>query len=260
MINLPNLTWRASPNYSSRNGQKVRLIVCHDCEGSYSGSVSWFSMARSQVSAHIVLREDGAQATQMVAWGNKAWHAVDVNSYSEGIEAAGYSAKGLGADEWQALANIVAFRLRANGIPCQRATSSNNWTGYCQHRDLGAMGGGHLDVTQDMNVWMAFQKLVAAAYQDTMPVSWDYGSSAPAAQELPAGFKPCGTQRHDLVDGSLAWAQMRLNALGISSSPLTVDGIEGPDTRNAIVRFQAAHDLAIDGVAGPLTIAALKAV
>src|ERR1700744_1438163 len=113
---LPTLTWTASPNYSSRSGQKVRLIVVHDCEGSFAGSVSWFAMARSQVSAHIVLSEDGLKAVQMVAWGNKAWHSCDVNSFSEGIEAAGFAAKGLGAPEWAALAAIVAFRLRANAI------------------------------------------------------------------------------------------------------------------------------------------------
>ena len=41
-------------------------------------------------------------------------------------------------------------------------------------------------------------------------------------------------------------------ALGI-----TADGIYGPQTRAAILRFQRAHGLAADGIAGPATLAAL---
>src|ERR1035437_9656490 len=114
---LPSLKFVSSPNYSSRNGNAVRLIVVHDCEGSYNGSISWFSQAASKVSAHIVLSEDGTQATQMVAWANKAWHVCSFNPVSEGIEAAGFSAKGLGAPEWLELASITAYRLHAHGLP-----------------------------------------------------------------------------------------------------------------------------------------------
>lgn len=57
--------------------------------------------------------------------------------------------------------------------------------------------------------------------------------------------------------------QERLNALGFDAGP--VDGIDGPMTRTAVARFQLAcaqprHYLAVDGIAGPLTFAALQAV
>lgn len=262
-LQLPALTWTPSPNYSSRGGQRVRLIVVHDCEGSFAGSVSWFAMARSQVSAQIVLSDDGARAVLMVAWGNKAWHACDVNSFSEGIEAAGYAAKGLGAPEWATLAAIVAFRLRANGIPCQRATAANAWTGYCQHVDLGAMGGGHHDVTLDPAIRAQFDALIAAAYAQEMPASWTPAGQAPAP-DAPAGFTPSGTVRHDLAPPSIEWAQAMLNKVRASTIPLTVDGLDGPATRNAVKAFQAFENartpgaLSVDGEIGPQTIAALE--
>ena len=256
---MPVLTWVASPNYSSRGGQRVRLIVVHDCEGSFNGSVGWFAMSASQVSVHVVLSEDGTKAVQMVAWANKAWHACFVNPFSEGIEAAGYAAKGLGQPEWEALAAIVAFRLHANDIPCQVATAANNWTGFCQHADLGAAGGGHHDITSDPAVWQAFVSLVQAAYAQANTVM-GWGSAGDAVTPpLPSNFRSAGTVRNDLAPPSLEWVQMKLNALSVPLSPLTVDGLDGRLTQAAVSRFQQAHRLFVDGIAGPQTIAALQA-
>ena len=49
---LPALLWRPSPNFSSRRGTRVDLIVLHDCEGRYEGSMRWFEMRQLNVSAH----------------------------------------------------------------------------------------------------------------------------------------------------------------------------------------------------------------
>jgi hypothetical protein len=61
----------------------------------------------------------------------------------------------------------------------------------------------------------------------------------------------------------LTGVQYRLNHLGYGAGP--VDGINGPRTRKAIIRFQTDHHgdqfkLAIDGIPGPLTQAALAAI
>ncbi len=254
---LPRLTSTPSPNFSSRYGNRVRLIVVHDCEGSFAGSVSWFSQARSQVSAHIVLSEDGARAVQMVAFANKAWHACAFNPFSEGIEAAGYAAKGLGAAEWQALAAIVAFRMHENGIPCQVASASNGWTGFCQHVDLGAAGGGHHDITSDPAIWGAFVAKVEMLHAEPMPDVWR-PTFAEAAPTMPDQSAPRFNPRYDFEPPSLEWVQAVLNRLGIPHTPLTVDGIEGVKTRAAIVDFQERAHLFIDGEAGPKTCAALE--
>ena len=255
------LDWRASPNYSSRNGARVRLLVVHDCEGSYAGSVSWFAMAAAMVSAHLVLSEDGSRATQMVAFGNKAWHVCDFNGFSEGIEAAGYAAKGLGAPEWRALAKLTAWRLKANGIPCQVAAAANNWTGFCQHADLGAAGGGHHDITRDPAVWAAFVAMAQAEYPGASDVSPGL-TSLPAAPRLaaPAGWvSPSPAPRHDLDDESIAVAQALLNARGFARPALIVDGLEGTATEHALISFQIAKRLTPDGILGPATWAALNA-
>src|SRR5712691_8514087 len=91
-ITLPKLQWVESPNCSDRKpGVPLDLIVIHDTEGGYAGAISWFGNGHSQVSAHIVLREDGGEATQMVPYAKKAWHCATFNSRSIGLEMAGFA-------------------------------------------------------------------------------------------------------------------------------------------------------------------------
>lgn len=58
-------------------------------------------------------------------------------------------------------------------------------------------------------------------------------------------------------DGSVKWLQRALNTLG-ASPELVVDGHTGPKTRKAVRDFQTAAGLPVDGVAGPVTLAAIK--
>jgi hypothetical protein len=55
---------------------------------------------------------------------------------------------------------------------------------------------------------------------------------------------------------SVSWVQTQLNRLG---EHLTVDGHQGPDTRAAIARFQAANGLVVDEMAGLETCSLLDA-
>lgn len=52
--------------------------------------------------------------------------------------------------------------------------------------------------------------------------------------------------------------QQALNVLGLTGTPLGVDGIVGPKTRIAIREFQELSDLHVDGIAGPETRKALE--
>ena len=244
-----------SPNYSSRGGAKVRLVVVHDCEGSEQGAISWFAQARSRVSAQAVLSADGKRMTRMVDWQNKAWHACNFNPVSDGIEMAGFAAKGFDAPEWQAMANVVAWRLKARGLPPTWAQRGEG-AGFCSHHDLGAAGGGHYDPTTDSAVWAHFVGLVQAAYGDAPGDAVAPTITVPPPS-APSGWTPHGTIRHDHDVGSFEWAQIELNALGFARPLLQVDGINGPATERAVAAFQSAHGLYVDGVYGPNTEAAL---
>jgi len=153
---LPPLKWVESPNQSARDhGTHVDLIVVHDTEGGYDGAVSWFANSHSQVSAHIVLKEDGSEATQMVPYDRKAWHCESFNSRSIGLEMAGFAKDGYGPHEWAVAARVVAFLLHRYGLPARWAKGGGG-DGFCRHYDLGAAGGGHHDPTTDDAVWAKF--------------------------------------------------------------------------------------------------------
>ncbi len=169
---LPKLHWIASPNFSKRTAP-VDLIVVHDTEGGYTGAISWFSQKKSGVSAHFVLREDGAEATQMVHLDDKAWHAKAFNSRSIGIEMAGFASKGFAPAEWQAAANMVAWLLKEYKIPV-RWTHDGSTSGFCSHYNLGVAGGGHKDPTTDTAKWQQFVQLVSAVPADQLPPTWPF--------------------------------------------------------------------------------------
>jgi hypothetical protein len=274
---LPALKHVPSPNYSLRGGAAVRLFVVHDCEGSYAGSVGWFAQVRSQVSAHLVLRKDGLEATQCVPMDRKAWHACAANPYSDSLELEGFEKDGFGDAELDAAAAIVAWGLIRRGLPCRWAEHGEG-EGFCSHYDLGAAGGGHFDITTDRAVWLAFAARVEAAYSafgvgplpawalDGLPPLAAIGAPPPA----PVGWTPSGTTRKLADDepgappvGSILWVQEKLVALKIPLAPgFACDGLNGPITRAALVAFQrhagfAAAD--VDGLIGPRTMAALEA-
>lgn len=159
---LPPLSWVPSPNYSERaRGTTLDLIVVHDTEGGYGSAVSWFANRHSQVSAHIVLKEDGTQATQMVPYSLKAWHCAAFNSRSIGLEMAGFAKAGYGEHEWAVAARIVGFLLHRFKIPAQWSHGGEG-PGFCRHYDLGAQGGNHTDPTTDDAVWGGFVERVQA--------------------------------------------------------------------------------------------------
>jgi hypothetical protein len=161
-VTLPPLVWRQSPNRSSRHGARVDLLVWHETAGSYAGSVSWLCNPAADASAHLVIREDGGEATQLVKLGAKAWHAAAFNSRAVGVEHANVTAKGY-ATEHQ-----LRVSARVFGWLCHELHVPPRWArdglgrGVCYHGELGALGGGHPDCGPNHSGWLRFLDLLHA--------------------------------------------------------------------------------------------------
>ncbi|HEV2147981.1 MAG TPA: N-acetylmuramoyl-L-alanine amidase, partial [Longimicrobiaceae bacterium] len=106
--------WRPSPNYNARpTGDigKVHMVIIHTCEGSYTSCWSWLTNSSAQASAHYVVREDGAEISQLVREADRAWHIAATydcslnsshecwrngyssNHFTVGIEHGGYASQ-----------------------------------------------------------------------------------------------------------------------------------------------------------------------
>jgi hypothetical protein len=170
---LPPLRWNASPNQSQRLHPPVRLVVVHRPVGGYAGSIAVMcdptpeGDPRKARSTHAIVREDGAEATQLVAWGRKAWACASFNSQSDNIETPdAIWTQPLTPERHRVMrvcARIVAFRLHKRSLPAQALFGANILTGqgFTRHYDLGIAGGGHTDPTTDMGRWLAFGEMVA---------------------------------------------------------------------------------------------------
>lgn len=93
----PNkVIWVASPNFGPRpTDAPIDTIVLHHTAGdTLAGTVKWFAMTESQVSAHFTVGKDGS-IVQHVSTFDRAWHGgnsmdvegrTNVNNFSIGIE------------------------------------------------------------------------------------------------------------------------------------------------------------------------------
>jgi hypothetical protein len=164
-IVLPTLKWRQSPNQSERRSP-VRFVTVHRPVGSYASAVRTLSDPAREASAHVVVREDGREATQLVAWSRKAWHCEAYNSASDGIETPDHIwLETLTASRLHVMAvcaRIVAFRLHKRNLPATwlHGGALVSGHGFTRHYDLGATGGGHTNPTLDLRRWGLFVAMV----------------------------------------------------------------------------------------------------
>jgi len=160
---LPRLLYRQSPNQSSRT-REIHTVVVHDTEGGYAGSVSWLCDPRAQASAHLVLKEDGTEVTQLVPWSHKAWHCEAYNNQSIGLEMAGIASKGFRDVELRRAARIVAYFLHKYKLPARHVKPDARGilgVGWTMHQDLGVLGGGHHDPGFSATKALWFGRLVS---------------------------------------------------------------------------------------------------
>jgi len=145
-----------SPNYSSRGGSGVRLIVLHTAEGAttYQSLGSYFANPASQVSSHVGIDDTPGTVGEYVPRSGKAWTAANANPYSIQAELCAFAK--WGPTDWAAhqtmLANTAAWiaeEAAAFGLPIVKLSAAQAQDGItpgvCQHVDLGAGGGNHWD-------------------------------------------------------------------------------------------------------------------
>lgn len=145
-----------SPNYSSRGGSAVRLIVLHTAEGAltYQDLGSFFANTASGVSSHVGIDDTVGTVGEYVQRSGKAWTAANANPYSVQAELCAFAE--WDNAEWQRhptmLANTaqwIAEEAAAFGIPIISLTDAQaqdgSSKGVCQHASLGSAGGGHWD-------------------------------------------------------------------------------------------------------------------
>ena len=210
---------------------------------------------------------------------NKAWHACAANPYSDSLELEGFEKDGFADAELEAAAAIVAWGLRRRGLPCRWAEHGEG-AGFCSHYDLGAMGGGHFDITTDRGVWLAFVARVEAAYSAfgaAPSPDWALDGLPPLAHDQRAagradpdatshGGAPraeAGELPGDPPAGSILWTQEKLVALKVPlPAGFACDGLNGSLTKVAVATFQKQAGFVgadVDGLIGPKTLAALEA-
>jgi hypothetical protein len=144
-----------SPNYSSRGGSGVRLVVLHTAEGAltYQALGNYFANPSSGVSSHTGIDDTAGTVGEYVPPGYKAWTQGNANPYSVAAELCAFA--GWDRAEWDRhpamllnAAEWVREECGRFGIPIRALTGAEaqgGAAGVCQHVDLGADGGGHWD-------------------------------------------------------------------------------------------------------------------
>ena len=103
------IKWSASPNFSSRKGNKIIAIVNHITSGQFPGALTWLCSTQAQSSAHYIVTRTGL-IYQLVKDEDASWHAgvvnkpnwklydgkTNPNKISIGIEHEGYKTNGGG--------------------------------------------------------------------------------------------------------------------------------------------------------------------
>ena len=120
-----------SPNYSSRGGAGVRLIVMHTAEGSrtYQSLGSYFQNPSSGVSSHVGIDDTANTVGEYVQRSGKAWTASNANPVAVQAELCAFAA--WDNAEWHRhpnmLSNAAAWireESQAFGIPLVRLNAS----------------------------------------------------------------------------------------------------------------------------------------
>ena len=250
-----------SPNYSSRGGASPRIIVIHSAEGAsnYRDLGAFFQNTSAQVSSHVGIDDHRGEIGEYVRRQHKAWTCAAGNPVSLNVELCGWARWTSG--DWDKhpnmlhnLADWVAEEAKAFSIPIVKLTpqeAQGNGRGVCQHRDLGAWGGGHVDAGPGFPIDRVLQ--------------WARGATITPPAKAP-GFPFVAADYLGVNDGTSHWHdghgggydsqagvrpwQQKMWERGWT---ISVDGVFGQQSANVAKAFQRNKGLASDGKVGPVT-------
>jgi N-acetyl-anhydromuramyl-L-alanine amidase AmpD len=146
--------WIPSPNYSSRGGAGVRLIVVHTAEGARTiESLGSYFQGNVEASSHTGADDKTGTIGEYVKRSNKAWTQGNFNPVAVAIELCGFAA--WDTAEWDRhpamldnCARWIAEEAAHYGIPITKLNANQaqgSGRGVCGHNELGSAGGGHWD-------------------------------------------------------------------------------------------------------------------
>lgn len=279
MLILPPVKQVPTKNYSPIN-IRHDLVVLHVMEGGYEGSVAWLCRTATQASAHLCMKADGSEVTQLVPLGLKAWAQCAFNSAGVSLEIEGFTQRGLSDDTLNAAAKIAAWICAEYSINPVWAQQGKG-RGVCCHHDLGAAGGGHVDICQvGSELWQRVMRAIVGyhaqfmssslppfalnglpnPHQTQLPPDAPLSPSHSGAPRIMPGEAPVAhASNTGFPEGSIHDWQARLVKIGANPT-LSVDNIEGGSTRAAIGVFQKAVGLPVTNDANPVTWARLYAM
>lgn len=143
--------WIPSPNYSSRGGSGVRLVIVHTAEGStsYQSLGSFFGSSSAGVSSHTGIDDTPGRIGEYVRRDFKAWTAGDANPHSVNVELCGFAA--WTPADWERhpvmldnTARWIAEECEHYGIPIRKLAAGaalGGQAGVCGHVDVSGPGG-----------------------------------------------------------------------------------------------------------------------
>jgi Putative peptidoglycan binding domain/N-acetylmuramoyl-L-alanine amidase len=247
--------WIASPNYSSRGGSSVRLIVVHTAEGATTieSLGNFFANPSAEVSSHTGADDKAGVIGEYVKRGNKAWTAANYNPVAVQIELCAFAK--WSTDEWHRHPNMlkncarwIAEEAAHFGVPITALSpgaAQGSGRGVCQHADLGSGGGGHWDCGGGFP--MGYVLDLARGGKPAPPPS---GAKPPPAGKAPPLHVDYFGQQHNAQHADVRTWQSQMRARGWS---IGVDQIYGPQSEQVCRSFQSEKGLAVDGLVGPQT-------
>jgi hypothetical protein len=148
--------WIPSPCYNGRNSGGVRLIVLHTAEGARTieDLGHFFQNYNNQVSSHTGADDKLGKIGEYVTRGNASWTCANYNPVAVQLELCGFASwttaqwKNDHANMLRNCADWIAEEAKKFGLPITKLSAGQaqgSGRGVCQHRDLGAGGGGHTD-------------------------------------------------------------------------------------------------------------------